>query len=355
VTLFHGRHLDKDQLAHADALIVRSITKVSDSLLRDTPVKFVGTATIGTDHIDIGYLKDRNIGFAHAPGCNSNSVGEYWVAALLQLGQLWNYQFHGKTLGIIGYGNVGKNVEKKALALGLKVLKNDPPLEEEEPGKYHLVSLSQILQEADIISLHVPLTKTGKYPTFQMVDHNFMERTNKSIVLFNTCRGNVIREEAVMEARKQGKITHMILDVFPGEPGINPELVVQCEIATPHIAGYSLQGKLNGGSQILKSFCSFFNLKYPEDTPDPGPDNPLIDCSDLKGEEALFTCISRAYPIMKDDERLRASLNSRNPAGEFDLLRKNYPVRYEFPKYVAKLPDGDRELFSTIKKLGFTV
>ncbi|MBF0431569.1 MAG: 4-phosphoerythronate dehydrogenase [Fibrobacteria bacterium] len=353
VEAFPGRALSHEKVKEADALIIRSITKINRDLLHDTPVRFVGTATIGTDHVDQDYLKDANITFASAPGCNSNSVGEFVVSALLELRRKKIFDYKGKTLGIIGFGNVGKNVDKKAQILGMNVLRNDPPLEEESPGKYSLVSLETICRESDIITIHVPLTKDGKYPTFQMINAVMLKECKNGVVFFNSCRGNVICEDDLLDARQSGKISAMLLDVFPGEPAIDRKLVDSCTIATPHIAGYSVEGKGNGSLQVLKAFCSCFQLDLRIDVDKPFPEEPLIQLP-ADPDEALYSAVTHGYPILKDDKNLRDSLDADDPGIQFDTLRKSYWKRFEFPNYQIenpeKVPENTRE---QLRALGF--
>ena len=231
VTTFHGRRLTAADVkaARADALLVRSITQVNADLLDGSNVKFVGTATIGVDHIDQAYLKQHGIGFSAAPGCNARSVAEYFVAALLHLHVrrgLCPEGFDGKTVGIVGHGNVGKQVAAIAPALGLNVLVSDPPLEDAgatpPPGGF--LTLRELATRCDIITFHTPLTKTGPHPTLHLADQAFFEALAKPVVLMNMGRGEAFDEDAVIAARDRGAITHLVLDVFPGEPNVNPEL-----------------------------------------------------------------------------------------------------------------------------------
>jgi len=357
---FAGRSLtQKDiQASQADALIIRSITQVNAGLFDQTRVKFVGTATIGTDHVDQTYLKEKGIGFSSAPGCNSNSVGEYVVTALIRLQYEKKYSLEGKTLGIIGYGHVGKNLARKAEALGLKVLINDPPLQSlvEKQGNENVTyskysKLSEVLKKADIISLHVPLTKTGPYSTLNLVDQKFLQSLSKPIVLINTCRGEVIDESALIAAKAAGIVQHLVLDVFNHEPNINPDLAAIADIITPHIAGYSHQGKLNGTTQIAAAFCKHFNFTSTWVATYPPPANPNIHYTD---SHFLYKAFTTAYPQQMDEEQLRVSLKNANPASAFDLLRKQYPVRHEFTEYnIDGLFSENRNLASQLLKLGF--
>jgi erythronate-4-phosphate dehydrogenase len=359
VTLFAGRGLKRADLAAADALLVRSVTRVDAGLLEGTPVRFVGTATIGTDHIDQAYLAARGIGFASAPGCNAESVGEYMASALTWLEAKKGFALEGKTLGIIGWGHVGKRVEAKALALGLKVLRNDPPLEDAARAggpapEGGFAPLDRLLAECDILSLHVPLTTGGPYPTFRLADRGFFARLARPIVLCNTCRGEVIDESALREAHAAGRIRHLVLDVFAGEPRPDPAICALADLVTPHIAGYSLPGKLNGTTQVAAAFraCFGFADRWAPDYPHPAD----ADIPYVPGPDSAFLrkCIAAVYDVAEDDGRLRAALREADPGKGFDRLRREYPIRHEFASYrVIGLPGEKRELRSRLQALGF--
>ncbi|HKP98132.1 MAG TPA: 4-phosphoerythronate dehydrogenase [Fibrobacteria bacterium] len=361
VVTFPGRGLARKDIAEADALIVRSITKVDAALLEGTPVRFVGTATIGTDHVDQAYLRDRRIGFSSAPGCNANSVGEYVTAALTHLEVRNGFALPGKTLGIIGYGHVGKQVERKAEALGMRVLKSDPPLRDAALAAGADVSafadLSAILERSDAVTLHVPLTLDGPCPTLKLAGPDFFARLTRPIVLMNTCRGEVIDEAALASALDAGKIRHLVLDVFAGEPRIDQGLCARANLVTPHIAGYSLQGKLNGTTQVAQAFRRFFRFETRWSPRYPEPSRPEIAYADL-GSDAAFVrhCAASAYDILADDARLRESFQESEPGKAFDRQRRDYPVRHEFPSFcVTRIPEEKRELRSRLRDLGFRV
>lgn len=363
VTRFAGRKLVAADLIGAEALIVRSITKVNAALLSGTSIKFVATATIGTDHVDQAYLQNQGIGFASAPGCNSNSVGEYVAAALTHLEVKKGFNLTGKVLGIIGYGHVGKNLALKAEALGLKVIKCDPPLQAmSEPGSGEFSDLETLLKAADIISLHVPLNKEGLYPTLKLVNDDFFSRLSRPIVLINTCRGEVIDEPALQKALQAGQIRHLVLDVFANEPNINQTLGQKADLITPHIAGYSWQGKMNGTEQAANAFRTFFHFPDRWKAQYPGPLQPILNYPDLNqpllpsDSEFRQQCLASAYNILEDDARLRQSFQEVEPGRIFDQLRREYPIRYEFPFFkIRGLPQEKRDLRSQLIKLGFQV
>ncbi|HLU69605.1 MAG TPA: 4-phosphoerythronate dehydrogenase [Fibrobacteria bacterium] len=369
VTTFHGRQLTAADVraSGAEALLVRSITKVNASLLEGSNIKFVGTATIGVDHIDHPYLKAHGIGFSAAPGCNARSVAEYFVAALLNLHVrhgLYPEGFDDKTLGVVGHGNVGKQVAAIAPALGLNVLVSDPPLQDAgatpPPGGFH--TLHELAARCDVITFHTPLTKTGAHPTLGMADAAFFAALAKPVVLMNMGRGEAFDEEAVIAARDRGLITHLVLDVFPGEPHVNPELGRRAVVISPHIAGYSIQGKLNGTTQVHDAFCRHFGFAPKGGVDYPPPAAPVIDFaalnvpSDATVETALDAVVRHAYDISRDDDALRASLGQPDSAASFDLLRKRYPVRQEFAGFtVVNLGGEKKSRVEKLSRLGFQV
>jgi erythronate-4-phosphate dehydrogenase len=357
VRLFSGRSLERGDLAAADALMVRSVTRVDAALLAGTPVRFVGTATIGTDHVDQAWLAAQGIGFASAPGCNANSVGEYVASALCRLHSDQGFSLAGKTLGIIGYGHVGRRVEAKARALGLRILRNDPPLEEAGTApETGFAPLARLLEECDVLTLHVPLIKEGPHPTLGLADRGFFSRLSRPAVLFNTCRGEVVDEAALREARANGRIRHAVLDVFAGEPRPNPATCAAADFITPHIAGYSLPGKLNGTTRIAAAFRAHFGIAGSW-----APDYPHPAAADLawapEGDDVfLHRCILAVYDIARDDAALREALREADPGKGFDRLRREYPIRHEFASYrVIGLPPEKRELRSRLEALGFRI
>lgn len=361
---FTGRALRREDILRADALIVRSVTRVDRALLEGTRVRFVATATIGTDHVDLPWLAERGIGFASAPGCNANSVGDYVVAALLHLARLGragrqDTGFAGQTLGIIGYGNVGRRVAAKAETLGMRVLKCDPPLAEASPEGF--VSRETLLEESDVVSLHVPLARAGRHSTLRMADAAFFARLTRPAVFLNTCRGETVVEADLLAARAAGRVRAMVLDVFAGEPRIDPAVAEAADLISPHIAGYSVEGKVGGTFQVAEAFRSFFSLPAPSLPSWPAPADPLLpypaEPAAAPSDAAfLEACVRRAYDITADDARLREALREPDPGKAFDRLRKEYPVRHEFKAYrVTGLPERKRELRVRLQGLGFAL
>jgi len=338
VTLVQGRNIPS--LTDCDILIVRSITRVDEKLLHSSSVKFVGTSTIGYDHIDLQYLQDNGIGFTSAPGSNSNSVSEYVIAALLVYAGQKGIRLEGKSIGVIGVGNVGSKVVQKCVSIGMKVLKNDPPLQ----GKTHdptFLPLNNVLQ-ADFVTLHVPLTKSGKYPTYHMVNNNFI--TAMDGVLINTSRGKVVDEEVLSKALNN-KIEAAILDVWENEPDINRDFAKRV-FGTPHIAGYSFDGKVNGTQMMYDAVCAYFGIEPVWRAADLLPLGRSITCFGRKDEDILRNAVRQVYDIEKDYADFQKNMS------DFDKLRKEYPLRREFPTAEIVF-NGSDSVKEKLRGLGF--
>ena len=258
VTLFPGRKITNSLINKADILIVRSITKVNRELLEDTNIRFVGSATIGVDHLDINYLNEKNIYYCNAPGSNSYSVAEYIITALLNLSVKYNFSLKDKSIGIIGVGNIGSKVADFAKAFGMNILLNDPPLKELTSDKKYL-PLKEVLN-ADILTLHVPFTAKGKYKTHHLFDLNVLNNLKDNSILINTSRGSVVDNTALIKVIKSKNLIP-VLDVWENEPNINLDLLKLVGIGTSHIAGYSLDGKTNGTKAIYNHLCKFLKQK----------------------------------------------------------------------------------------------
>lgn len=353
--LVDGRTLTNKNVKDADVLLIRSITKVDAELLRDSKVQFVGTATIGTDHIDLDYLKSKNISFADAKGCNADSVAEYVFTALLKITSEKNISLNGKTIGVVGIGNIGSRVVRLAESLGMKVLKNDPPLERNAIGK-NSVSLDEILK-ADIITLHVPLSFEGVDKTFHLLNENNLKMISENAIIINTSRGAVINNSSLLNATIR-KNFNLILDVWEDEPLVNFNLLAKTKIASAHIAGYSFEGKVNGTKMIYDALCKFTNTN-----PEWSPELPLIERRELElsdsssDEEKLYKLLSSIYKIEEDDARLReiSNYNQREQAGYFDKLRKTYPVRREFSNFTVHISETEKHLKAVLESFRFTV
>jgi erythronate-4-phosphate dehydrogenase len=357
VTVLRGRGLTRATVADAEVLLVRSVTKVGPQLLAGTRVRFLATATIGTDHVDTDYLREQGIGFASAPGSNANSVAEYVVAALLVLARRLGWRLAGRSIGVVGVGNVGNLVAEKCQALGLQVLQNDPP-RFDGTGDPVFRPLAELFG-CDVITLHVPLMRGGPYPTFHLADEAFFQNLRPGAVFLNTSRGAVHDTAALLTALGAGRLSAAVLDVWEGEPNISAELLERVALATPHIAGYSFDGKVRGTEMIYRAACKFFGVEptwQPALPPPPFP-HLSLDATGREDEEVLREIVLRVYAIEADDRNLRKLL--RLPSAErprhFDSLRKNYPVRREFPHTTIQLLGGPDSLRTKLTGLGFRV
>jgi erythronate-4-phosphate dehydrogenase len=361
VTLVGGRQITPALVKDADILLVRSITKVNADLLDGSRVKFVATATIGTEHVDQEYLADKGIGFASAPGSNANSVAEYIVAALLALGRKYKFRLEGKSIGIIGVGNVGSKVEKKCSALGMNVVLNDPPLARQTgDSKYRPL---KELYGCDFITTHTPLTKDGPDPTYHLANENFFASMKQGAFFFNSARGKVHDEAALKKAMQSGTVGGVVLDVWETEPNVDPWLLQNVDISTPHIAGYSYDGKVVGMMMIYEAACEHFGLTAEKTAADflPAPAVPEIVITNDKlkeDEEALIhDIVQQIYVINRDDFNMREILlqPDEERAAWFDGLRKNYPIRREFRNTQAVLSDIASSLSGKLAGIGFQV
>jgi erythronate-4-phosphate dehydrogenase len=355
--LVDGRRLSAQQLGDAQMLLVRSVTKVDQQLLEHSAVRFIGSATIGTDHVDLAYLQQHGITFCNAPGCNAISAAEYVVAAVLHFTQTRQLEPAGLKVGVVGFGNVGSRVVTRLAALGCELLVYDPPREQQYHDRDY-VSWEQI-QTADIVTAHVPLTKTGDYPTLHMFNAAFFASLKEDALFINTSRGAAVDETALLQVKAQGKPLHLILDVWQHEPNIDLDLLQQTVIATPHIAGYSAEGKHRGLEMIYHAACEFLEVEPQWSLADALPPYSFVIEPDLTLDDmALVRSLVRmAYDIEHDDQAMRKlpELAAEQRGGWFDGLRKNYPVRREFPYYRVMLPPQRDNLASCLRQLGFTV
>ncbi len=254
VCLYPGREISADVLRDADILLVRTVTQVDESLLAKSPVRFVGSATIGYDHVDTAWLKSRGIGFSAAPGCNANSVGEYVAAALLTLANRHRFSLNGKTIGIIGAGNTGTRVAEKARAMGMHVLLNDPPLARKTKDPIFR-PLKELISDTDVLSFHVPLTSEGRDTTWHMGNKKLFDALKPGTILINCSRGPVLKTADLETALNDEIIGAAVIDVWENEPDIPCSLLKSVDIGTPHIAGYSRDGKANATRIIYREAC----------------------------------------------------------------------------------------------------
>ena len=344
--LIPGRDIKNEDLIDVDALVVRSTTKVSKNLLTNTSLKFVGTATSGIDHISVSELSERGIYFADAKGCNANAVSDYCLSAVASI--FGEKISAGQTLkfGIIGNGSVGSKLSQKIKSLNWETLICDPPQKDKDTKFFESVSYEplQHLSSCDVISIHVPLTTSGIYPTKNLIDQEFLTSISDSAVLINTSRGGVVNEESLLESLNQNSQLISVIDVWNGEPLCNRKLVEKSFIATPHIAGYSGKAKKAASIKIFKEFCRCFDLDYSRVASPYLQLDKIIVGSDL---EKFSDAINQVLPIMDfSSEFKNLVMNSagKDRASIFDALRLKISGRHEFCEYAAPKKLGQEEL-----------
>jgi erythronate-4-phosphate dehydrogenase len=331
-----GRSMTAADLAQADVLLVRSITRVDRALLEGTPVRFVGTATIGTDHVDQDYLRERGIVFSSAPGCNADAVVEYVLTVLYNLAAEQGFALRDKTVGIIGVGNVGSRLQYRLQRLGVRLLLNDPPRQAQQHGQAGataetFVSLDTVLDEADILCLHTPLVSDGPYPTQHLLGRPELARLRRGAILLNAGRGAAIEGAALLDTAQARPDLTLVLDVWEHEPVVDPALAPLVRIGSPHIAGYTLDGKIRGTHMLYQALCRHLGLPQAAPLQDFLPASPVPRVVAGAGLTPL-ELMRLLYDPYRDDRALRATLDlspvERGRA--FDRLRKEYPVRREF-------------------------
>ncbi len=336
----------------AGALVTRTRTLCNEQLLKDSAVKFIATATIGYDHIDTLYCEKAGIGWTNAPGCNADSVVQYVVAALFSWALAGGITLRGLTIGVVGVGNVGSRVARLCELLDMRVLLNDPPRERAEGGT-SFVSLETVRRESDILTLHVPLTGEGPDATHHLVDGEFLSGLPRKPLLINTCRGEVNDTGAVTEALEKRLIAGYIADCWENEPAVNPALVERAFLATPHIAGYSRDGKANGTRMSVRAVSRFFNLGLdhwePSGVEPPAKSMLTLDGKGKEKEAVIAEAVMATYDIGADDRLLR------NNPGLFEKYRGDYPVRREFPAYTLLPLNITGDTLRTLRKMGFQI
>jgi len=339
VVYARGSEISRDMVKDADALVIRTRTKCDANLLEGSKVRFIATATIGYDHIDTRWCESHGITWTNAPGCNSWSVQQYIGSLLVTLSRQLGFSFREKTLGVVGVGNVGSKVARLAALLGFRVLLCDPPRARRE-GSGPFVSIDEIIGRSDIITLHVPLIRDGEDATFHMFDSTRLSAMNPDQILINSSRGEVVDGDALKAALSGKKIRAAALDVWENEPRIDSGLLSLLFTGTPHIAGYSVDGKATGTTMSVQALGKFFDLpcrdwevtQVPQSLQ---PSEFSIDTIGKSPQEVLADAILHTYDIKADDAALRADIAS------FEKQRSNYPVRREFPAFSVKTLNDD--------------
>ena len=339
VVYANGSEINRELVMDADALIIRTRTRCNADLLEGTGVRFIATATIGYDHIDTKWCESHGITWTNAPGCNSWSVQQYIGSLLVTMSRTLGFSFREKTIGVVGVGNVGSKVARLAVLLGFRVLLCDPPRARRE-GSGQFVSLDELISRSDIITLHVPLIRDGEDATFHMFDDSRLASMNKNQILINSSRGEVVDGAALKNALAQKSILAASLDVWENEPQIDPQLLSLLFTGTPHIAGYSVDGKATGTTMSVQALGKFFDLpcrdwEVTEVPQSVQPSEFSIDTAGKTPQEVLADAILHTYDIRTDDAALRADVAS------FEKQRSHYPVRREFPAFCVRTLNDD--------------
>ncbi|WP_407731366.1 4-phosphoerythronate dehydrogenase PdxB [Pseudocitrobacter faecalis] len=344
-----GRPIPVAELAGADALMVRSVTKVNESLLANQSIKFVGTATAGTDHVDQAWLAQAGIGFSAAPGCNAIAVVEYVFSSLLYLAERDGFTLTDRTVGIVGVGNVGGRLQKRLEALGVRTLLCDPPRADNgDEGDFR--TLDELVREADILTFHTPLFKDGPYKSLHLADEALIRSLKPGAILINACRGPVVDNAALLKCLEAGQDLSVVLDVWEPEPDLNLALLEKVDIGTSHIAGYTLEGKARGTTQVFEAYSKFIGQaqQVALDTLLPPPEFGRITLHGKLDQPTLKRLVHLVYDVRRDDAPLRKVAGI---PGEFDKLRKNYLERREWSSLYVQCDDADAA--TLLKKLGF--
>lgn len=352
VVYLPGAKTTTEIVKDADAIVTRTRTICNEALLKGSSVKFIATATIGYDHIDTEYCEQAGIEWTNAPGCNSKSVEQYIASALFVLSEQKGFQLKDKTIGVVGVGQVGSKVARVCELLGMRVLLNDPPRERSEKQE-QFVSLQEIMSKADIITLHVPLNMAGEDATFHLANSMFFNSLERCPIVINSCRGEVMDSLAAETAIERGMVSGMVVDCWEDEPDIDLHLLKLVDLATPHIAGYSKDGKANGTTMSVQAISRHFGLGLDDWQPSgiDFPANPIIHINGegLSEEKIIGQAVLATYDIRTDDAELRKNTS------QFEKLRGDYPVRREFPAFTIQHKNVNTETLEKLKMLGFNI
>ncbi|MGR5235073.1 4-phosphoerythronate dehydrogenase [Vibrio rotiferianus] len=352
VILKPGRTLTADDLVDVDALMIRSVTKVNAELIsKANKLKFVGTATAGMDHVDQALLQEKGIFFTSAPGCNKVGVAEYVFSVMMVLAQQKGFSVFDKTVGIIGAGQVGSYLEKCLKGMGINVLINDP-FKQEEGDSRSFTPLAELIENSDIITLHTPITKDGPHPTHHLIDNTVLNGLRSEQILINAARGPVVDNQALKQRLLKNDGFTAALDVFEFEPEVDMELLPLLAFATPHVAGYGLEGKARGTTMIFNSYCEFLNNELRAHASDllPTAPVPTMVLNRAWDEATLHNITQLIYDVRKDDALFRREISK---PGSFDLMRKNYWDRREYS--AVTLMGNETCNLAPLAELGFQV
>ncbi len=356
LVLMPGREINKEVVQDADVLLVRSVTKVDKNLLHNSICKFVGTATSGIDHIDTKWLAQRNIGLGWARGCNANSVVEYIFSSLASLSERNGRDWRRFSFGIVGCGAIGNLLATKLLAMQCKLKIFDPYLDIKHPLAAYFSEYADLLEQ-DVLTFHTPLTREGHWPTYHMLNAKMLSKLSPKTLLINAARGAVVDNTALLAHLKIYSEQLVVLDAWEGEPQINQDLLQRIAISTPHIAGYSNAGKLNGTKIVHEKFLQFFGLEHGNIF-----DNGSIEkCILLKVEKytsassQLNQLILQAYDVIQDHIAMQALGHAQNAPKLFDDLRKSYPVRREFNSFEISRSGIAENVSDQLLALGFNL
>ncbi|MDX9670109.1 MULTISPECIES: 4-phosphoerythronate dehydrogenase PdxB [unclassified Pseudomonas] len=350
-----GRSIDRATVEQADVLLVRSVTNVNRALLEGSKVRFVGTCTIGTDHLDLEYFNEAGITWSSAPGCNARGVVDYVLGSLMTLAEIEGVDLTQRTYGVVGAGEVGGRLVKVLKGLGWNVKVCDPPRQAAEGGDY--VSLEQIIEQCDVISLHTPLTRSGGGATWHLFDQQRLQQLKPGAWLINAARGPVVDNAALRKVLLQREDLQAVLDVWEAEPEVDVALAELCVLATPHIAGYSLDGKQRGTAQIYEAYCEFIgqpvSIQLSELLPAPWLSQVTLH-ADSDPAWALAMLCRGVYDPRRDDADFRRSLvgNVGEQRAAFDVLRKQYPVRREIEGLKVRIEGNSPQLQQIVAALG---
>ena len=350
-----GREIRREHLSDCQCLIIRTVTRVDAALLDDTPVEFVGTATIGTDHIDLDYLAKSNIGCSNAAGCNAEGAAEYVVSGLFALAQRKGFDPFQLKAGIVGFGNVGSRLHQKLDALGIECLVCDPPLQEAGTSSQAFVDLDTILRECNFISLHVPLTHAGQHPTFHLLDGEQLQRLANDCLLVNAARGEVVNNKALLDELRRRDDLLVFLDTWENEPNLLRELLQRVDLATPHIAGYSVEGRLRGTQMVLDAACKHFGVSTGWHMTQQLPqDQDLVLQASDSTASAWHDLFHQHFDIWRDHDAFTAgsNLDTKSFAQHFDALRRVYPDRLEYERFIVQQQETGVPV-DVLQQLGF--